>query len=111
MLSTGVQWPEKMITKILAALLLAFFVAGVCLAADKPHTDDAIIDQVRLKLVADPDVKGGGVTVDCKDGVVTLSGAVESAHARDKAAKLAKKVKGVKQVVNNLTAGDRPAGK
>ena len=100
-----------MITKICAAFLLIFFIAGVCLAADKAQTDDAIVDQVRLKLVADPDVKGGGVSVDCKNGVVTLSGAVESAHARDKATKLAKKVKGVKQVVNNLTAGDRPAGK
>jgi osmotically-inducible protein OsmY len=100
-----------MITRIFASLLLVFLLAGVCLAADKPLSDDAIVDQVRLKLVADPDVKGGGLTVDCKDGVVTISGAVESTRAKDKAVKLAKKVKGVKQVVDHLTTGDRPVGK
>ncbi len=39
----------------------------------------------------------------CKDGVVTLSGAVENCQAeRSRQPKLAKKVKGVKQVVNNI---------
>ena len=37
-----------------------------------------------------------------KDGVVTLAGAVERAVQKDKAEKITKKVKGVKQVVNNL---------
>lgn len=97
-----------MITKICASLLLALLVAGVCLAQKSAATDDAIVDQVRLKLAADPDVKGGALTVDCKSGVVTLTGVVESTHARDKATKLAKKVKGVKQVVNNLTTGEKP---
>jgi hyperosmotically inducible protein len=100
-----------MITKICASFLLAFLLAGVCLAADKVLSDDAIVDQVRIKLAADQDVKGGGLTVDCKNGVVTLSGPVENSHAKDKATKLAKKVKGVKQVVNNLTTGERPAAK
>ena len=34
---------------------------GVCLAADKPVTDDTITDQVRLKLAGDPEVKGGAL--------------------------------------------------
>jgi osmotically-inducible protein OsmY len=100
-----------MITKIFASLLVAILLAGVCLAADKPVTDDAIVDFVRLKLAGDPDVKGGAIVVDCKNGVVTLSGPVESSHAKDKATKLAKKVKGVKQVINNLNTGERPTGK
>ena len=78
------------------------FVACVCLAADKPVTDDMIYDNVRIKLAGDADVKGGAVQVEVKQGVVTLSGMVESQHQKDKAAKLAKKVKGVKQVINNL---------
>ncbi len=41
-----------MITKILRFSFARFLLlAGVCLAADKPITDDAIVDQVRLKLV------------------------------------------------------------
>ncbi len=100
-----------MITRIFASLLLVFMLAGVILAADKPISDDAIADQVMIKLAADADVKGGALKIDCKDGVVTLTGAVESSRAKDKAVRLAKKVKGVKQVVDHLTTGDRPVGK
>jgi len=91
-----------MIFKTCAALLLTILVAGVCLAADKPVSDDYIVDQVRIKLSADVEVKGGALAVDCKQGVVTLAGTVESSRQKDKATKLAKKIKGVKQVVNNI---------
>ncbi len=90
------------------AVLLA---ASVCLAADKPVTDDSISDFVRLKLAGDPDVKGGALDVAVKSGVVTLGGVVETQRQRDKAAKLAKKVRGVKQVVNNITLKERTGGK
>jgi osmotically-inducible protein OsmY len=90
------------------ALILA---AGVCLAADKQVNDDSISDHVRLRLASDPDVKGGALGVDVKDGVVTIGGTVETQHQKDKAAKLAKKVKGVKQVVNNIDIKARTGGK
>lgn len=87
-----------------------FLAAGFCLAADKKQlTDDAISDYVRLRLASDADVKGGALGAVCKDGVVTLTGVVETQSQKDKAAKLAKKVKGVKQVVNNITLKDRNA--
>jgi osmotically-inducible protein OsmY len=72
------------------------------MTADKPTTDDYINDSVKQKLAADTYVKGGGLTVDVKDGVVTLSGKVAEAKQRDKAERLAKKVHGVKSVVNNI---------
>ena len=101
-----------MITRICASILLVFVLASVCFAADKkPLTDDAIVDQVRIKLAADPDVKGGAMTVECQAGVVTIGGQADTTKAKDKATKLAKKVKGVKQVVNNLVVGDKPAAK
>ena len=59
MLSTGVQWPEKMNPKFCAVLALLFLFASVCLAADKPVSDDLIVDQVRIKLSGDAEVKGG----------------------------------------------------
>jgi hyperosmotically inducible protein len=93
---------------LFVALLLA---AGVCLAADKPVSDDSISDHVRLRLASDPDVKGGALTVDVKNGVVTIGGTVESSHQKDKAAKLAKKVSGVKAVVNNIEIKARTGGK
>jgi hyperosmotically inducible protein len=84
---------------------------ALCLAKDPPPvTDDTITDQVMIKLASDPIVKGGGgIKVDVKQGVVTLSGAVEQDKQKDKAEKIAKKVKGVKQVVNNLEIKTHPA--
>lgn len=92
-----------MIIRICSVVLAICFLASVCLADNKPVSDDFIVDQVRIKLAGDQEVKGGAIKVDCKQGVVTLAGAVDTEAARGKAAKLAKKIKGVKDVVNNLT--------
>jgi osmotically-inducible protein OsmY len=100
-----------MMLRIFAALVAVLFLASVCLAADKPVSDDAITDFVRLKLASDPDVKGGALQVDVKNGVVTLGGTVDNQRLKDKSSRLAKKVKGVKQVVNNITIKERTAGK
>jgi len=78
-------------------------VAAACLAADKPASDDVIYDQVRIKLSGDAVAKGGGFNVDVKQGVVTITGVAETERQKDRAGKLARKVKGVTQVVNNLT--------
>jgi len=92
-------------------MIAVLLVAGVCLAADQKTSDDAISDFVRLKLASDPEVKGGALDAISKDGVVTLTGVVETQHQKDKATKLAKKVKGVKNVVNNITLKERSAAK
>jgi len=112
MRSTGVQWPVKMIYRACISLLFLFALASVCLAKDKkPISDDMIHDQVGLKLANDPDVKGGGLQVEVKEGVVTLSGVVENNKQKEKATKLTKKVKGVKQVVNKLTLRGQTAAR
>src|SRR5690242_13225836 len=100
-----------MIHKIFAVLAAALLLASVCLAADKQVSDDAISDFVRLRLASDPDVKGGALQVEVKNGVVTLSGTVDNQRLKDKSTKIARKVKGVKQVVNNITIKERSAGK
>ena len=96
-----------MTNKICGSLLALLLFASVCFAAAKPITDDTIADQVMLKLSGDAVAKGGGFKVDCKNGVVTLSGIAENSRQRDRAATVAKKVKGVKSVVNNLTLSER----
>ena len=100
-----------MTVRFFAVLLAALLLASVCLAADKPVTDDSITDYVRLKLASDPDVKGGALNVDVKEGVVTLSGTVETQRQKDKAARIAKKVKGVKSVVNSITLKEKTGAK
>lgn len=96
-----------MIPKTCASLLVFFLLAGLCLAADKPVSDDAIYDSVRIKLASDIDVKGGALKVDVKEGRVTLSGVVESQMQKDKATRLTKKVKGVKSVDNQIEVKKR----
>jgi osmotically-inducible protein OsmY len=99
-----------MIHKLLAAATAAILLAGLCLAADKPN-DDLIRDRVMLRVGSDPDAKVGDLGVEMKDGVATLTGVVETQSQKERATKLAKKVKGVKQVVNNIRLRDRAGAK
>ena len=89
-------------------IALALLVAGACaqsVLADQ-KADDRIYDQVRMRLTTDPDVKGGiGLDVTVKDGVVTLKGRVDTERGKNRAGKLAHKVKGVKDVDNELQVG------
>jgi osmotically-inducible protein OsmY len=72
-------------------------------AAAQKKVDDALIyDQVRMRLANDPDIKGGNLTVDVKAGVVTVQGRVDREKVRAKIDRVAKKVKGVKEVVNQV---------
>lgn len=84
-------------------LLCSLFLAGSVSALEqKSYSDDQIYDLVRQRLANDPDVKGGALQVDVKDGVVTIRGEVEKEKQRQKAERLAHKVKGVKAVNNEL---------
>ena len=62
-------------------------------------------------MASDEIVKGGNLKVDVNQGVVTLTGQVEELRQKDRASSLAKKVKGVKQVVNNITLRDQKGGR
>jgi osmotically-inducible protein OsmY len=87
------------------ALSLVLFVSllTTAVAADKNRSDDYINDSVRQKLAADSVVKGGAIDVEVKDGIVTLKGKVQEPKQKSKAEKIAKKVSGVKSVVNGIT--------
>jgi osmotically-inducible protein OsmY len=84
------------------SLLGSCLSAAALIAADKVVSDDTLVDKVRMKLASDQIVKGGGLDVDVKDGVVTLKGSLDSEKRKDKAEKLARKVSGVKSVVNQI---------
>jgi osmotically-inducible protein OsmY len=100
-----------MIPKFIAFVTALMLFMGVCLAADKTVNDDLLNDRVRIKLSSDAEVKGGALNVEVVQGVVTLSGSLETQHLKDKATKLAKKVTGVKQVINNITLKEHGAAK
>lgn len=90
------------------ALFLAALLSAARPRSDQKATgnsDDRISDQVRMKLATDADVKGGALDVTVKDGVVTIKGRVDTEKGKSRATKLAKKVKGVKDVDNELIVG------
>ena len=97
---------------ILAAFLALFLMQAVCPAKDPPQvTDDTISDAVRVRLASDQVVGVLPLQVTVKDGVVTLAGSVEAKSLKSKAESVAKKVKGVKKVVNNIEIKTRASGR
>ena len=82
-------------------LIFVLILPMLVLAQGTPN-DDRIYDAVRRKLADDADVKGAGFDVAVKNGAVTLQGRVHDEKAREKAARIAKKVKGVSSVENKL---------
>ena len=76
-------------------------------------TDVGITTSVQAKYYGDEQVRGRNVSVLTQNGVVTLSGTVESEAAHQRAVALAREVQGVKDVRDELTvrtadAGERP---
>ncbi|HDH0721470.1 TPA: molecular chaperone OsmY, partial [Klebsiella aerogenes] len=78
-------------------------VAGEKSASLKGYAGDtAITSEVKAKLLADDIVPSRKVTVETSNGVVHLSGTLESSKQVDRAADIAKAVTGVKSVKNDL---------
>ena len=98
-----------------AAVAAAKTVEGVSSVSDKLHVrdskessmkgyagDTATTSEVKAKLLADDIVPSRHVKVETTDGVVQLSGTVESQAQSDRAESIAKAVDGVKSVKNDL---------
>ena len=64
--------------------------------------DFYLFTQARGALNADAELKAANITVEVKEGVVTLSGALASAEQKSKAEQLVRAVGGVKDVKNRL---------
>jgi osmotically-inducible protein OsmY len=86
----------------LIPLLLLFVLIVPMLVAQGAPNDDRIYDDVRRRLADDVDVKGAAIEVTITKGAVTLKGRVHDEKAREKATRIAKKVKGVTTVDNQL---------
>jgi hyperosmotically inducible periplasmic protein len=71
-------------------------------SADQIAADSAITSSVKTKLIADTSVKALDVNVDTRNNVVILRGTVAKAEQRTAAERIARTVKGVKGVRNEL---------
>jgi hyperosmotically inducible periplasmic protein len=74
----------------------------VAVATGAAVTDGWITTKLKAKFADETMLKGSDINVDTTDHVVTLSGAVPSAMAKERAVEIAGGTEGVKRVVNQL---------
>jgi hyperosmotically inducible protein len=67
-------------------------------SSNQPVTDTWITTKVKAELATTEGIKSGDIDVTTKNGLVTLSGVVNSKAQVNKAVALTKSVKGVRQV-------------
>ena len=93
-------------------LLLLLSVLTACRTNESPEAqanDLEITAQVKTKLASDIGLTSvTNVSINATNGVVTLSGMVDSADVKSKAESIARSVPKVVRVVNNLQVATRP---
>lgn len=82
---------------------LAALVGVAALTVACAQTDAGITTNVKSKMAADDTVKAHEINVDTKNGVVTLTGDVDSPIAKERAVQIARTTDGVREVVDHLT--------
>ncbi len=99
----------KTYAKVAAAVIVAALAGGVTGCDSRGvkesgaiASDSWITTKVKSDLAVEKDVSATKIHVDTYEGVVTLSGTVDSKAESDKAEQVAKGINGVKSVVNNL---------
>jgi len=83
--------------------------AGLVAAVACGQTDAGITTNIKGKMAADETVKAVQVEVDTRNGVVTLSGDVESAAAKDRAVQIARGTDGVRDVIDQVRVAETTA--
>ena len=84
--------------------------ASSMVSKDTRHSDSGITSVVEASLEANDTVKAGQVEVQTREGLVYLTGVVDTEEARLEAARVAWQTEGVNGVVNDLTVGERTVG-
>lgn len=84
------------------SLLASFSIACTAGVKDMDLSDPAIRARVHSQLKSNPEINPRYLNVDCHMGIVTLSGMVESIDQKWAMDRVARRVPGVQQVINNL---------
>lgn len=100
------------LSRLFLPMWLSCITAGCLLPAsslpDSP-ADPVISTNVEAKLAEDQQGGLSGIIVTTEDGTVTLTGTVHKAERKARAAELARQVKGVRRVKNDLEIRADPA--
>ena len=95
---------------VIRLLVVLMMIAAIAACASTPkqegtgeYVDDSVITtKVKAQLAADDFLKSFEIGVETRKGIVQLSGFVNSQEAVNKAGQIARGVKGVKSVKNDL---------
>ena len=74
------------------------------------HADSGITSVIQASLEANDKVKARQVEVETREGVVFLTGVVDTEESRREAGRVSWRTEGVRGVVNDLTVGERTVG-
>jgi hyperosmotically inducible protein len=88
----------------LGVLLCAAAVAVAC-----SQSDAGITTKIKAKMAADDTVKAYQIDVTTQDRVVTLTGKVETATAKEQAVAIARNTEGVRDIIDHLTVDETAA--
>jgi hyperosmotically inducible protein len=77
---------------------------------NEQRTDSGVTSMVQASLEANEKVKARKVEVQTREGVVYLTGVVDTEAARREAGRIAWRTEGVRGVENDLTVGERTVG-
>ena len=83
--------------------------AGLVFTVACAQTDAGVSTNVKTKMAADDTVKAYQIDVDTRNGVVTLTGNVENAAAKERAIAIARGTDGVRDVVDEIRVGEAAA--
>ncbi len=97
----------KNVMKYLVCITLILAFASCAATRTKESTgqyvdDSSITTKVKAELVNDPVTKAREISVETFKGVVQLSGFVNTPQEKDRAGEIAREVKGVADVKNNI---------
>jgi hyperosmotically inducible protein len=96
---------KKIVTVIAATALLGMAACSATRTQRAPgeQTDDAaLLTKVKSALASDPITESGEINVDVNRGIVKLSGFVDTSKEQAQAVQVARTVKGVKEVQNDI---------
>ena len=93
---------------MLQRFAIVFSAAGLAMTVACAQSDSGITTAVKAKLATDDTVKAYGINVDTYRHVVTLTGTVDSAAAKDQALIIARETGGVNEVVDHLAVTPPP---
>lgn len=67
-----------------------------------PRNDAVVMARVKAQFIEAAELDAAALWIESNQGVVTLSGFVESDAQKNQAAALAQQVNGVRQIINNI---------